>query len=74
MIVEHKILQKFLRTGNTETTNELKIVYSGTKEYRMASELRENFAAFSNHQKVLHKRLSFEEDKVMQRYNAKHII
>lgn len=71
MVIEFKNLHKFLQAGNTGNTNELKIVRSGTKEYRMASELRDTIREFLNHQKGLQKRLAFEEDKILQRHNAK---
>ncbi|QCE00769.1 hypothetical protein DEO72_LG7g2059 [Vigna unguiculata] len=46
------------------TMNNLKVVYSGSKEFKIASIMRDLFWAFSEHQERLKKRLAFEERKI----------
>ncbi|KAF2292462.1 hypothetical protein GH714_023082 [Hevea brasiliensis] len=48
-------------------SNDLKVVYSGSEEYRIAKQLRDLFMEFSEHQQQLHKRLALEEQKILQR-------
>ncbi|CAL0323083.1 unnamed protein product [Lupinus luteus] len=55
------ILQK---NGNSLTNNDLKVVRKGTKEFEIASDLRDLFSAFSSHQERLYKRLALEETKI----------
>lgn len=59
-------MQKILQTTNIRTTNELKVVYSGTNEYRIAKQRRDLYKEFFDHQQRLHKRLVFEEEKILQ--------
>ncbi|XP_021656817.2 uncharacterized protein LOC110647344 isoform X2 [Hevea brasiliensis] len=47
-------------------TNDLKVVYPGSEEYRTAKRLRDLFMEFSEHQQQLHKRLALEEQKILQ--------
>ncbi|XP_043804536.1 uncharacterized protein LOC110628454 isoform X3 [Manihot esculenta] len=47
-------------------TNDLKVVYSGSEEYRTAKRLRDLFMEFSEHQQRLHKRLALEEQMILQ--------
>lgn len=49
--------------------DELKVVYSGTKEYKTAKQLRDLFIDFADHQKRLHQRLAFEERKISSLMN-----
>ncbi|XP_057985150.1 uncharacterized protein LOC131169806 [Hevea brasiliensis] len=48
-------------------SNDLKVVYYGSEEYRIAKQLRDLFMEFSEHQQRLHKRLALEEQKILQR-------
>ncbi|CAJ1964725.1 unnamed protein product [Sphenostylis stenocarpa] len=47
--------------GNSAPRNNLKVVYSGTKEFKIASARRDLFLAFSEHQERLLKRLALDE-------------
>ncbi|XP_015880867.1 uncharacterized protein LOC107416837 [Ziziphus jujuba] len=60
--------EKIFQTTNIRTTNELKlkIVHSGTNEYRMAKQRRDLYKEFSDHQQRLQKRLFFEEEKILK--------
>ncbi|KAF3445278.1 hypothetical protein FNV43_RR14973 [Rhamnella rubrinervis] len=69
--IVHHVFQDISWSENIGSTNyELKIVRSGTKEYMKASVLRDLFKEYSDYHKGLHKRLAFEEDKILQLYNA----
>ncbi|KAK2986451.1 hypothetical protein RJ640_011889 [Escallonia rubra] len=46
--------------------SKLKVVHSGTKEYRTAKRLIDLFTDFMNHQQRLHKRLALEERNILQ--------
>ncbi|XP_062107119.1 uncharacterized protein LOC133818340 [Humulus lupulus] len=59
------------RKRNTGSSDELKVVRSGSDEYRLAKHLRDLYKEFSNHQKRLQKRLIVEEGKIWQQHNAK---
>lgn len=50
--------------GKSGRNEKLKVVHSGTQEFKIASEMRSLFVAFSDHQERLHKRLALEERKV----------
>ncbi|KAE9599472.1 hypothetical protein Lalb_Chr14g0362571 [Lupinus albus] len=52
------------KNGKIRTNNDLKVVHKGTKEFKIASDLRDLFLAFSSHQEKLFKRLALEEAKV----------
>ncbi|XP_059624888.1 uncharacterized protein LOC132268143 [Cornus florida] len=55
----HKIQNKII-------DDELKIVHSGTEEYRTATCLRDLYKEFVDHQKRLHWRLTLEEREILQ--------
>ncbi|KAH1229181.1 hypothetical protein GmHk_10G029001 [Glycine max] len=46
------------------TSNNLKVVYSGTKEFKIASNKRDLFLGFSEHQERLRKKLALEEGRI----------
>ncbi|KAK7260710.1 hypothetical protein RIF29_26980 [Crotalaria pallida] len=52
------------QNGNSETSNDLKVVHSGSKEFKMASDRRNLFLEFSSHMERLYKRLALEELKI----------
>ncbi|XP_019457211.1 PREDICTED: uncharacterized protein LOC109357672 isoform X2 [Lupinus angustifolius] len=52
------------KNRNSGTNNDLKVVRKGTKEFEIASNLRDLFLAFSSHQERLYKRLALEEAKI----------
>jgi len=56
--------QNILQEKQRGTMNNLKVVYSGSKEFKIASIMRDLFWAFSEHQERLKKRLAFEERKI----------
>ncbi|CAK9167194.1 unnamed protein product [Ilex paraguariensis] len=51
---------------NTNIENELRVVHSGTGEFRTAKRLRDLFVEFVDHQHRLHKRLALEEREILQ--------
>ncbi|KAF7824887.1 putative SAWADEE domain-containing protein [Senna tora] len=53
--------QNTLQKESSGKCNDLRIAYSGTEEFKVASKLRGLFMEFSAHQERLHKRLAFEE-------------
>ncbi|KAK7405656.1 hypothetical protein VNO78_07230 [Psophocarpus tetragonolobus] len=53
-----------LQKGKSGTRSNLKVVHSGTPEFKIASDMRNLFLEFSNHQTRLHKRLVLEERRV----------
>ncbi|KAL5861687.1 hypothetical protein ACOSQ4_002983 [Xanthoceras sorbifolium] len=57
--------QRKLQNGNCRIVDELKVVRSGTEEYKTAKELRDILVEFTTHQERLHKRLAFEERKIL---------
>ncbi|RDY07299.1 hypothetical protein CR513_08604, partial [Mucuna pruriens] len=57
-------LVNILQKRKSGESNNLKVVYSGTKEFKIASGLRDLFLAFSEHQERLHKRLALEERRI----------
>ncbi|KAK7316538.1 hypothetical protein RJT34_00085 [Clitoria ternatea] len=59
------VSKNIVHNGKSGRSNNLKIVRPGTKEFKIASELRDLFLAFSDHQKRLHKRLASEERRLM---------
>lgn len=50
--------------GKGETSNNLKVLHSGTQEFKRASDMRDLFMEFISHQELLHKRLALEERRV----------
>ncbi|KAH1189082.1 hypothetical protein GmHk_20G056927 [Glycine max] len=46
------------------TSNNLKVVHSGTKEFKIASNKRDLFLGFSEHQERLRKKLALEEGRI----------
>ncbi|KAL5161529.1 hypothetical protein HKD37_07G018801 [Glycine soja] len=46
------------------TSNNLKVVHSGTKKFKIASNKRDFFLGFSEHQERLRKKLAFEEGRI----------
>ncbi|CAJ1977976.1 unnamed protein product [Sphenostylis stenocarpa] len=62
MHISKSISQK----GKNGASNNLKVVHSGTQEFKIASDLRDLFLEFTNHQKRLHKRLALEEGRVFK--------
>ncbi|PON44254.1 SAWADEE domain containing protein [Parasponia andersonii] len=69
-----EILSLVSQKGDVGSSNELKVVRSGTDEYKVAKELSNMYQEFSNHLKRLQKRLIVEEGNVWQQYNAKRRI
>ncbi|KAM6548543.1 hypothetical protein CsatB_020219 [Cannabis sativa] len=59
------------RKGNNGSRDELKVVYSGSVEYRLAKHLSNLYKDLSDQQKRLQKRLIVEEGKIWQHYNPK---
>ncbi|KAK0588491.1 hypothetical protein LWI29_001620 [Acer saccharum] len=58
--------QRKLQYVNCGKGDELKVVRSGTEEYKTAKELRDLLVEFSSHQERLHKSLAFEERKILK--------
>ncbi|KAK1584059.1 hypothetical protein Q3G72_029507 [Acer saccharum] len=58
--------QRILQNGNCWNGDELKVVRSGTEEYKTAKELRDLLVEFTSHQERLHKSLAFEERKILK--------
>ncbi|MED6150246.1 hypothetical protein PIB30_070535 [Stylosanthes scabra] len=52
------------KNQNCLTNNHLKVVPSGSQEFKIAADLRELFLEFINHQKQLYRKLALEEGKV----------
>ncbi|XP_024635164.1 uncharacterized protein [Medicago truncatula] len=50
--------------GKSRVRNNLKIVYSGTQEFKTASAMRDLYSEFADHQERLHKKLAFLEGSV----------
>ncbi|KAH1221122.1 hypothetical protein GmHk_12G034614 [Glycine max] len=46
------------------TSNNLKVVHSGTKEFKIASNKRDLFLGFSEHEERLRKKLALEEGRI----------
>ena len=42
----------------------MKVVHSGTKEFKIASNKRDLFLGFSEHQERLHKKFALEEGRI----------
>ncbi|KAK3184560.1 hypothetical protein Dsin_031846 [Dipteronia sinensis] len=59
-------VQRKLPNGNFGNGNELRVVRSGTEEYKTAKELRDLLVEFTSHQERLHKSLAFEERKILK--------
>ena len=53
----------FLQKTKRGTSNNLKVVHSGTKEFKIASNKRDLFLGFSEHQEGLRKKLALEEGR-----------
>ncbi|TXG55560.1 hypothetical protein EZV62_020816 [Acer yangbiense] len=58
--------QRKLQYVNCGKGDELKVVRSGTEEYKTAKELRDLLVEFTSHQERLHKSLAFEERKILK--------
>ncbi|KAK1566763.1 hypothetical protein Q3G72_003934 [Acer saccharum] len=58
--------QRKLQYVNCGKGDELKVVRSGTEEYKTAKELRDLLVEFTGHQERLHKSLAFEERKILK--------
>ncbi|KAG4906701.1 hypothetical protein JHK82_055348 [Glycine max] len=54
----------FLQKTKRGTSNNLKVVHSGTKEFKIASNKRDLFLGFSEHQERLRKKLALEEGRI----------
>ena len=54
----------FLEKTKRGTSNNLKVVHSGTKEFKIGSNKRDLFLGFSEHQERLHKKLALEEGRI----------
>ncbi|XP_028758680.1 uncharacterized protein LOC114717638 [Neltuma alba] len=65
---KNKTLQKECDGKRTD----LKIVRVGTREFKMASDLRDIFMEFSAHQRQLHQRLAFEERMLPAIFRSLH--
>ncbi|XP_057433918.1 uncharacterized protein LOC130726632 isoform X2 [Lotus japonicus] len=59
------ISQSALQNGKKGTRQSLKIVSSESPEFKIASDLRDMFVEFSDHQERLHKKLALEERRVI---------
>ncbi|TKY47875.1 disease resistance protein RPM [Spatholobus suberectus] len=58
------ISENISRKRKSGTSNNLKVMSSGTKEFKIASNMKDLFLAFSEHQKRLHKKLALEERRI----------
>ncbi|BBN69588.1 hypothetical protein Prudu_1033S000200 [Prunus dulcis] len=58
------------QSRRSETMNELKVVASGTEEYKKAKLRKDLFWEFANHQCQLHQRLLIEEGRIWHLSNA----
>ncbi|XP_015582723.1 uncharacterized protein LOC8289699 isoform X2 [Ricinus communis] len=58
--------QEKLDFRNNDTGKDLKVVCSGSEEYKTGKQLRDLFLEFAEHQRRLHKRLALEERKIFQ--------
>jgi len=52
--------------GKNKTSNNLKIVHSGTLEFKIASAKRDLFTEFANHEERLHKKLAILEESISE--------
>ncbi|KAH1210425.1 hypothetical protein GmHk_15G044739 [Glycine max] len=59
------VTKNILQKGKSGTSNNLKVVHSRTQEFKIASDMRDLFLEFFNHQERLHKRLALEERRIM---------
>lgn len=57
-------LQNKLQHRSNGIINNLKVVCSGSEEYKTAKRLRDLFVEFAEHQKRLHNRLAMEEREI----------
>ncbi|KAL9665926.1 hypothetical protein QQ045_000247 [Rhodiola kirilowii] len=51
-----------------ESNSELKVICSGTDEYLISKEHKENYTEFNRHQKLVLRRLAFEEEKISRQF------
>lgn len=58
------ISKSISRKVKSGTSNDLKVLHSGTEEFKRASHLRDLFLEFISHQERLHKRLALEERRI----------
>ncbi|KAG2391685.1 uncharacterized protein HKW66_Vig0125540 [Vigna angularis] len=58
------ISENILQEKQRRWMNNLKVVHSGSKEFKIASIMRDLFWAFSEHQERLKKRLALEERRI----------
>jgi len=56
--------QSISRKGKSGASNDLKVLHSGTEEFKRASDMRDLFLEFISHQGGLHKRLALEERRI----------
>ncbi|KDP29952.1 hypothetical protein JCGZ_18521 [Jatropha curcas] len=55
-----------LEYRNKRISNDLKLIQSGSEEFKTAKRMRDLFMEFSEHQQRLHKRLALEERKILR--------
>ncbi|KAK7304862.1 hypothetical protein VNO77_42754 [Canavalia gladiata] len=58
------VSKNITQEGKSGARNNLKVVRSGTKEFKIASDLKDLFLAFSDHLERLQKRLALEERRI----------
>ena len=58
------ILIFFLQKRKRGTSNNLKVVHSGTKEFKITRNKRDLFLEFSEHQERLRKKFALEEGRI----------
>ncbi|KAH1192994.1 hypothetical protein GmHk_19G054125 [Glycine max] len=64
LLLRYFFLFYFLQKTKRGTINNLKVVHSGTKEFKIASNKRDLFLGFSEHQERLRKKLALEEGRI----------
>lgn len=53
------------QNGKKGASNKLEVVYAGTQEFKIASDMRDLFLEFSDHQERLHKKLALMEGSIL---------
>ncbi|KAL5179980.1 hypothetical protein HKD37_01G001191 [Glycine soja] len=61
MLLDQILQAALLKRG---TSNNLKVVHSGTKEFKIGSNNRDLFLGFSEHQERLRKKLALEDGRI----------
>ena len=64
LLLRYFFLFYFLQKTKRGMSNNLKVVHSGTKELKIASNKRDLFLGFFEHQERLRKKLALEEGRI----------